>query len=302
MIRNIRSEITRLPERWVDVAKWWSSALRIAYLSAMAAKGRKKTSAATTSLAKSAKPTAKKPAPPKKAVAAKRQTTKKSSAKKSAPPGARKTIATKKTAAGRAPKKAATKKIAAKEKAPTRASAPPMTKRSPSSEVPIVGLTRVPIASPSERLLAACAEVPTERSLTDEEREAMAKVSETARRFVGAEGAPTAVVESIAAFLDEVRLGKREAPTSQDVRLGLGVLWGEQLRAQVGWRWVHLSYPDGFASYALVPDDRAFACFPLNRVPEALRKAGTNTSARVFESIRENALPARRANAYLVIG
>jgi hypothetical protein len=130
----------------------------------------------------------------------------------------------------------------------------------------------------------------------------MAKVSETARRFVGADGAPTEIIGSIATFLEEVRLGKRDEPKSQDVRLGLGVLWGEQLRAQVGWRWVHLSYPDGFASYALVPDDRAFACFPLNRVPEALRSSGTNTSAHVFDSIREGELPTRRANAYLVIG
>lgn len=130
----------------------------------------------------------------------------------------------------------------------------------------------------------------------------MAKVSETARRFIGARGGPTEVVDTIAAFLDVVRLGKREAPTSQDIRLGLGVLWGEQLRAQVGWRWVHLSYPDGFASYALVPDDRAFACFPLNRLPEALEPTTTNTSARVFASIRENELPARKENTYLVIG
>ena len=131
----------------------------------------------------------------------------------------------------------------------------------------------------------------------------MAKVSETARRFVGADGAPTVIVESIAAFVEDVRNGRREEPKSQDVRLGLGVLWGEQVRAQVGWRWVHLTYPDGFASYALVPDDRAFACFPLNRLPEALRPDGsTNRSAHVFHSIRQGTLPARKPNAYLVIG
>ena len=161
--------------------------------------------------------------------------------------------------------------------------------------------TRMP-TSPSDRVLATCAELPSERSLTDEEREAMAKVSETARQFVGADGAPGEVIERIADFVDDVRLGRRDEPESQDVRLGLGVLWGEQLRAQVGWRWVHLTYPDGFASYALVPDDRAFACFPLNRLPEAPHQGGTNTSAHVFESIRTGTLPARKANAYLVIG
>ncbi|MBX3258453.1 MAG: hypothetical protein KF782_01965 [Labilithrix sp.] len=130
----------------------------------------------------------------------------------------------------------------------------------------------------------------------------MAKVAATARGFVGVEGAPHEIVVGVSAFIEEVRAGRREEPRSQDVRLGLGVLWGEQLRAQVGWRWVHLTYPDGFASYALVPDDRAFACFPLNRLPEALRRDGANTSAHVFESIRTGSLPARHANAYLVIG
>jgi hypothetical protein len=164
-----------------------------------------------------------------------------------------------------------------------------------------VTLASVPPPRASERVLAACAELPAERSLTDEEREAMDKVCETARRHVGATGAPTEIVTSIASFLEDVRLGHRAEPQSQDIRLGLGVLWGEQLRAQAGWCWVHLTYPDGFASYALVPDDRAFACFPLNRVPEALG-GGTNTSAHVFGSIREDTLPPRKPNAYLVIG
>ena len=91
---------------------------------------------------------------------------------------------------------------------------------------------------------------------------------------------------------------------SQDIRLGLGALWGEQLRAQVGWIWVHLTYPDGFASYGLVPDDRAFACFPLNRVQELMgANVRANTTVAIFNSIVGGTLPAtRRTNAYLVIG
>jgi hypothetical protein len=156
---------------------------------------------------------------------------------------------------------------------------------------------------PSQRAMEVSAQRPFERSLTDEERDAMANVAQTARRFLGVDGVPGAVVRSIGGFLDEIRAGKKVMPGNQDVRLGLGVLWGEQLRAQVGWYWVHLTYPDGFASYALVPDDRAFACFPLNRIPELMTgSARTNTSVRLFESIRTGALPMRRANAYLVIG
>lgn len=222
--------------------------------------------------------------------------------------------------AGRAtPKKAAPKKQQSSKKqtppaAASKAKKPAVaTKRTPEAKPKAKAkkttpaskakpVTTAPLASPSERLLATVAELPAERALTDEEREAMEKVSETARRFVGAHGAPDEIVERIATFVDEVRGGHHEEPKSQDVRLGLGVLWGEQLRVQAGWRWVHLTYRDGFASYALVPDDRAFACFPLNRVPEALRTNGANTAARLFTSICEGSLPTRKPSAYLVIG
>jgi hypothetical protein len=197
--------------------------------------------------------------------------------------------------------KPAAKKLAAKKPAAKKPAAKkPAAKKKRAAAA--VRSREVPLPTPSERALATCAEIPTERDLTEEERAAMQKVSETARQVVGADGTPVEIVVGIASFLEDVRLGKREEPKSHDVRLGLGVLWGDQLLAQVGWRWVHLTYPDGFASYAVVPDDRAFACFPLNRVPDALRSAGTNTSAHVFDSIREGSLPARKPRAYLVIG
>lgn len=228
-----------------------------------------------------------------------RSTKKKKGAKAAAP---------KATAAKRSivPAPAAAKRPAARaidDEAPTveiasariiRASVPP-----PRSVPPPAPEAAGTSGRPSEQVPAPA---PAERPLTPEEHEAMAKVAETARVVLGVEGGPDAIVDAIARFLDDVRLGRREEPKSQDVRLGLGVLWGEQVRALAGWAWVHLSYPDGFASYALVPEDRAFAAFPLNRVPEALGGEGTNTSAHVFESIREGALPTRRPRTYLVIG
>jgi hypothetical protein len=178
------------------------------------------------------------------------------------------------------------------------------TKKKSARKAPASTPKSVPPARPSDRALATSAQLPSERALSDDERDAMAKVADTARRFIDAVGGPDAVVHRIAAFVDEVRAQKTPEPKSQDVRLGLGALWGEQLRAQVGWIWVHLTYPDGFASYALVPDDRAFACFPLNRVQE-LMSAGVraNTTVAIFNSIVAGTLPAtRRKNAYLVIG
>ncbi len=236
----------------------------------------------------------KKATPKKKATAKKRTTDRKPAAKKAAPATKKKKKATKKKTAAAAPKKKTTKKK-------TAAAAAAPKKKTPKKKAPAQA---VPQPRPSERAMAVAAQLPQERPLTDEEREAMTKVAQTALAALETGGVPEVIVTRIGGFVDEVRTGRRPEPKSQDIRLGLGVLWGEQVRAQVGWRWVHLSYPNGFASYALVPDDRAFACFPLNRLAELMESGadGVNTSVPLFDSIRIGMLPARRENAYLVIG
>ena len=203
-------------------------------------------------------------------------------------------------------KKATSKKAKAKPKkaaAPKKKAAAPK-KKAAAPKKKAAREREIPAARPSERAIAVAAQLPQERPLTDEEREAMAKVAQTALAVLDVDGVPERIVACIAGFVGEIRGGVRPEPSSQDVRLGLGVLWGEQVRAQVGWRWVHLSYPNGFASYALVPDDRAFACFPLNRLAELMKVGaeGADTSMPLFDSIRVGTLPARHENAYLVIG
>ena len=219
----------------------------------------------------------------------------------------------KKVAAGKPKAGAKAKKVVAKQKKATVAKAKtktPVAKKK--TRAPVAKKkTRAPVAKKnapvdraSDRAMAVAAQLPEERALNEEEREAMGKVALTALAALGTDGAPGHVVAAIAAFVDDVRGGRRAEPNGQDVRLGLGVLWGEQVRVQVGWRWVHLSYANGFASYALVPDDRAFACFPLNRVTELMVAGadGVDTSLALFDSIRLGTLPGRRAHAYLVIG
>ena len=242
-------------------------------------------------------------APKKKTVVAaapKRKATAKAKAKPKAPPKAKAKAApkAKAKAAPKAKAKAAPKAKAKAKAAPkAKAKAAPKKKRAAASR-------KIAPPRPSERAMAVAAQLPQERALTDEEREAMTKVAQTALATLAIDGVPEVIVSCIGRFIDDIRHGTRPPPNSQDVRLGLGVLWGEQVRAQVGWRWVHLSYPNGFASYALVPDDRAFACFPLNRLTELMRGGadGVNTSVPLFDSIRVGMLPARRTNAYLVIG
>jgi hypothetical protein len=272
--------------------------------------------------AKSKAAPAKKAAPKSKAVpakekaAAKKAIAKKAAVKSKAVPAKEKVIAKKATVPA---KKSAAKKSAAKSEAvPAKKSAVKSASKSkavPTNVAPSTTSLRPPDGEhaspssspprPSERAMAISAQLPKERALTDEERDAMTKVAQTALAALETDGVPELIVARIGAFVDEIRTGARPEPNSQDVRLGLGVLWGEQVRAQVGWRWVHLSYPNGFASYALVPDDRAFACFPLNRVAELMTtrpELSANTSVPLFDSIRVGTLPARRENAYLVIG
>ncbi len=219
----------------------------------------------------------------------------------------------KKVAAGKPKARAKAKKVVAKQKKATVAKKKTKTPVAKTrTKTPVAKKkTRAPVAKKnapvdraSDRAMAVAAQLPEERALNEEEREAMGKVALTALAALGTDGAPGHVVAAIAAFVDDVRGGRRAEPNGQDVRLGLGVLWGEQVRVQVGWRWVHLSYANGFASYALVPDDRAFACFPLNRVTELMVAGadGVDTSLALFDSIRLGTLPGRRAHAYLVIG
>jgi hypothetical protein len=267
---------------------------------AVAAKPKEKAVAAKKPVA--AKPAKKAVTRTKKAIAAKPAEAlekKKAPATKSAAPKKKAAVAAAPKKKAAAPKKKATapkKKAAAPKK---RAAAPK--KKTASRKKPVA---RAETRAPSERPVEDVVQRPAERPLTDEEREAMQKCAQTALAALAADGVPEVIVTLIGRFIDEVRAGALPEPANQDVRLGLGVLWGEQVRAQVGWRWVHLSYPNGFASYALVPDDRAFACFPLNRLGELLREGadGVNTSVPLFDSIRVGTLPERSENAYLVIG
>ena len=264
--------------------------------------------------ARGKKPAAKARAPK---VAEKTTATKKSAAVTKKTATKKRTTAKRKTAAvakKAAPKKRTTTKKAAPRKRTTAKKAAPKKRTTAKKAAPrkpaALGGARAPSPAPraSDRLMAACALLPKEeRPLDDTERSAMSKVAAKARLLLnGGYGAPEDVVARIALYVDDVRSGAAAPPRDRDELFGLGVLWGEQLRAQVGWLWVHVAYEDGLSSFALVPDDRAFAVFPINRLldllgPSGSRSPGTTILER-FEAICGDQLPQRRSNAYLVIG
>jgi hypothetical protein len=144
-----------------------------------------------------------------------------------------------------------------------------------------------------------------ERALEPGEVEAMNELAAKTRTLirVPAKATPEQVIARIGAYIDGVRARKRSMPRSSDTKLGLGVLWGEQLRARTGWKWVHVTYKDGFKSYGLVPRDRSCVCFPLDHIPEQLsvRKRPDHTTVLLFNMVVGGDRP-RGRNSYTPFG
>ena len=145
-----------------------------------------------------------------------------------------------------------------------------------------------------------------ERELEDAERTAMTNVAASTRKKlkIVRSATPEAIVAKIGAFIDSVRKKKRAAPRDADTRLGLGVLWGEQLRARTRWQWVHVTYPNGFKSFGLVPKDRHCACFPLNDIPDQMskKKKRENTSILLFNMVVAGNTPKTKKDDYTPFG
>ena len=145
-----------------------------------------------------------------------------------------------------------------------------------------------------------------ERELEDSERAAIEELSEKTRAKlkIGKKATPEEVIAAIGKFIDAVRAKKRAAPRDDDTRLGLGALWGEQLRARTKWTWVHLTYPEGFKSFALVPKDRHCACFPLNDIPDqmSVKKKWESTSILLFNMCVAKKTPETKARSYTPFG
>jgi hypothetical protein len=145
-----------------------------------------------------------------------------------------------------------------------------------------------------------------ERELDDAERAAITDLSAQmrAKLKIAKKASPEDVIAAIGRFIDAVRTKKRALPRDADTRMGLGALWGEQLRERTKWTWVHLTYPEGFKSFGLVPKDRHCACFPLNDIPDQLSKSkkDANTSILLFNMVVAKNTPETKARSYTPFG
>jgi len=145
-----------------------------------------------------------------------------------------------------------------------------------------------------------------ERELEEAERKAIDTLAAQMRTKlkIAKKATPEEIVAAIGKFIDAVRAKKRPTPRDADTRMGLGALWGEQLRAKTKWTWVHLTYPEGFKSFALVPKDRHCACFPLNDIPDqmSVKRKWDHTTILLFNMCVARKTPETEAKSYTPFG
>lgn len=145
-----------------------------------------------------------------------------------------------------------------------------------------------------------------ERELEESERAAIETLAARmhAKLKLKKNATPEDVVAAIGKYIDGVRSKKRALPRDDDTRMGLGALWGEQLRAKTKWTWAHLTYPEGFKSFALVPKDRHCACFPLNDIPEQMsaKKKPDHTTILLFNMCVAKKTPETKPKSYTPFG
>ena len=76
--------------------------------------------------------------------------------------------------------------------------------------------------------------------------------------------------------IEAVRLGEDppQGVSLSDLSTWLGVVWGEELCARLGWGWKYVTMPAGFEGAAIVPEDGKGCCFPIH----CIHRWATDTS------------------------
>ncbi len=146
---------------------------------------------------------------------------------------------------------------------------------------------------------------PTERELTDDERQEivdeLATAQELVLRSTPKDADADAVVLALRDLVDSIRDDKRSAPSDLDETGFLaGALLGQAIVDNSRFEWVHLTYASGFESIGLVAWDRSFVLFPFHYMYELLADEDKdNTISTLWEMIRGEQGPGIVAGAYL---
>lgn len=154
--------------------------------------------------------------------------------------------------------------------------------------------------------------MPTLRTLTEEEREELDRLSHDgllALELLGlaqldsSETPPDVAV--IALALDRLRSGQAEVPEMEedDLAYALGSLWGAWTARTSGWEWAWLTLDDGFDGFVLAPEDQTYAIWPHHYLYGLLvQPEEENTAAILSEEISAGRLPPSEPGALMLLG
>lgn len=110
---------------------------------------------------------------------------------------------------------------------------------------------------------------------------------------------PTAVVEAIARWVDDVRAGARRLPAdATDATLALGCLLGHTLCRELGWGWAHVRRTRQPGILVISPD-RRYAAAPRSVIERALGEGGGGAVREYVEELRARELPESAPGRYL---
>ena len=146
-----------------------------------------------------------------------------------------------------------------------------------------------------------------ERALSQEELDEFADYTNRAMTNLGlaaSKADPGAIVQAVEDFVERWQAKRRNplkqllarGPSSVDVALGLGSVWGNQLVRQFGWQWTCIQQDDQ-ELYAVVSPDRSLAVYPTYFIKACLDDPRVDCTAmlsfNMLEAGKVTGLPAQ---------
>ena len=116
---------------------------------------------------------------------------------------------------------------------------------------------------------------------------------------------PALLVLGIGTVVDSIRSGEPlpEGLTIEELSTSLGVLLGEELSRCAGWRWVHLSFEDGFDALAVADTRGGLAMLPIHYIYGLLSTPESeNNLGLLFAMIRRGETPDVEPGDWRILG
>lgn len=100
---------------------------------------------------------------------------------------------------------------------------------------------------------------------------------------------------------DEVMQDAAMGGLDDDMLFHVGVWYGDQVAAETGWVWVHLSFGPGLEAPALVSADRGLAFLPLQAIGSVVDGGDAGAPRQLLERLQGGARPKGAPGSYALV-